>query len=135
MSYYKYFNPNPKGLETGDCVIRALCAVTGKSWYEVFDIICKNARENGVMPNSGTKFDVESRMKLFGLKRKVIPKPTKGGSCYTVEQFCKNHRKGKYILTIAHHEMAVVDGKYYDIYSCWDSKRVYSYYELEESFK
>lgn len=127
--YYKYFNPNPKGLETGDCVIRALCAITGKSWYEIFDIIVKHARDNCVMPNENQK-TIEYRMQLFGLKRYTIPKPKKGNKCYTVEQFCKEHTKGKYILKIAHHEMAVIDGQYYDIYPGWERSRVYSYYEL-----
>lgn len=126
--YFNHFNPNPKNLETGDCVIRALCAVTNKSWYEVFDIICAHARENAVMPNDN--WTTESRMNLFGLRRVKLPKPSKGEKCYKVEQFCKEHPKGKYILNMAHHEMAVIDGEYYDLYPGWETTRVYSYYEL-----
>ena len=33
--YFKYYNPNPEGHEDAcDCVVRALCAATGLSWYE-----------------------------------------------------------------------------------------------------
>lgn len=36
--YYKHFNPNPEGNEdAADCAIRALCAVSGLPWYEVYD--------------------------------------------------------------------------------------------------
>lgn len=128
--YYKHFNPNPKGLEVGDCVIRALCAITDKTWYEVFDIICAHARENAVMPNEGKQKFLEERMSLFNLKRVKIPKPRKGENCYTVATFCKNNPKGKYILNIAQHEMAVIDGEYYDLYPVWEKSRVYSYYEF-----
>ena len=128
--YYKHFNSNPKGIEGPDCVIRALSALTNKSWYEVFDIICAHARQNGVMPNDGSKANVEARMKLFGLKRCKVAKPKKGSTCYSVQQFCKDHPKGRYILIAAHHEVAVIDGYYYDLYPVWDSARVYSYYEL-----
>ena len=46
----------------------------------------------------------------------------------TVDSFAKNHPKGTYILNVANHEVAVVDGKYYDT---WDSgyKSLYGYYE------
>ena len=40
----------------------------------------------------------------------------------------KDHPTGRYIVTVAHHVVAVVDGKYYDT---WDSgeKSLYGYYE------
>lgn len=129
--YYKHFNPNPRGLEIGDCVIRALCAVTDKSWYDIFDIICKHARDNAIMPNESLRKFVEQRMSLFGLRLVKLAKPNKGEKCYTVSRFCKEHNKGKYILNVANHEIAIVDGHYYDIYPCWDNSRVYSYYEFK----
>ena len=54
--YYKYFNPNPEGHEDAcDCVVRALCAATGLSWYEVYDKCCEIGKEYGVMPNASGK--------------------------------------------------------------------------------
>lgn len=38
----KYYNPNSGGNEdAADCVIGTLCAVTGLSWYEVYDKCCE----------------------------------------------------------------------------------------------
>ena len=130
MSYYKYFNPNPKGLEMGDCVIRSLCAATKLTWYEVFDKLTEFARNNCVVLNEGHSKIVESRMKYFGFIRNKIGKPTKGSRSYTVADFCKDHSEGKYILNLQHHMIAVINGEYYDIYPCWDNSKVYCYYEL-----
>ena len=56
----------------------------------------------------------------------------KGSTRPTVDGFAKEHPKGTYILNVAHHVVACVDGKYYDT---WDSgyKSLYGYYEEEGS--
>ena len=128
-NYYECFNPNPLNKETGDCVFRALCAVTGLSWYEVFDRCCKIARENGTIPNSGDKSFVLIRAKEFGLEPRTIPRPKKGQKSITVQDFCKQHPVGKFILSTADHNVGVVDGKYYDLYPNYGQK-VYKYYEV-----
>ena len=53
----------------------------------------------------------------------------KGTKRPTVDSFAKEHKKGTYIASVAHHVVAIVDGKYYDT---WDSgyKSLYGYYEL-----
>ena len=128
-NYFVYFNPNPKQLTgVGDCTIRALCAVTGFSWYEVWDRVMAGAREACMFPNF-KPFEVK-RMEMFGLKKGVIPRPKKGEKSTRVQDFCKAHPIGRYVLTTAHHEIGVVDGKYYD--TCVNSgHKVYSYWELE----
>ena len=52
----------------------------------------------------------------------------KGSKRPTVDSFAKDHPNGSYILSVANHVVAVVDGKYYDT---WDSgyKSLYGYYE------
>ena len=119
--YFKYYNPNPEGHEDAcDCVVRALCAATGLSWYEVYDKCCEIGKKySGI------------RAEAFGLESRVIPAPKKGERSMTVQKFCEKHRKGKYILTTAHHDIAVVNGKYLDLQEDYGSK-VYKYYELVE---
>ena len=68
-------------------------------------------------------------MNLFGLEKRSIPRPKKGETSLDVQQFCKLHPKGRYILKTAHHNIGVVDGKYYDLFVNYGQK-VYSYYEL-----
>ena len=50
---YKYYQPNEKDLkdEYGDCVVRALTKVTGKTWRQVFDELLPYAYELQCMPN------------------------------------------------------------------------------------
>ena len=131
--YYKYYNPNPEGNEdAADCVIRALCAVTGLGWYEVYDKCCEIGRKYGRMPNNSTLKFMKIRNEAFGLEPRVITAPKRGEKSVTVQKFCEKHKKGKYILSVANHEVAVVDGKYWDI---WESheRKVYKYYELVEA--
>ena len=35
-----YYNPNPKGKDTGDCAIRALMLLFDKTWYEIYHDLC-----------------------------------------------------------------------------------------------
>jgi hypothetical protein len=56
----------------------------------------------------------------------------KGSKRPTVKSFAMSHPKGKYIVSVAHHVVAVVDGMYYDT---WDSgyKSLYGYYTKVET--
>ena len=38
MAEWVYFNPNPAGARTGDCVIRAICAATGQDWDTTYTV-------------------------------------------------------------------------------------------------
>lgn len=127
--YYEYFQPNPYERKTTDCTIRAICAVTGLNWYEVFDKVIAEARKEGFYPND--KNFMEQRLKIFGLEKRTISRPKKGQKSMTVRQFCKDNPKGKYVLSTAHHNIGVVNGKYYDTFLDCGSK-VYTYYELKE---
>jgi hypothetical protein len=31
-----FYNPNPKRKLVDDCVVRAICKVTGKTWHDVY---------------------------------------------------------------------------------------------------
>ena len=127
--YWNYFNPNPRNsTKASDCTIRAVCAVTDLSWYEVFDKLVALARENCTIPNS--KSIRADRMKLFNLKKITLPKVKRGGKRPTVETWCKQHPTGKYILGVSKHEVGVVNGKYYDTWRSGDYS-VYSAWELE----
>ena len=34
-SVFQYFNANPNGVNTNDCVVRAIIGVTGQEWEDV----------------------------------------------------------------------------------------------------
>lgn len=46
---YDYYNANPLGLFTDDCVIRALSCALGKSWDSVYDELSDEAQAKGTL--------------------------------------------------------------------------------------
>lgn len=126
MKKYQYYQPNKKDLKDtyGDCVIRALTKVTGKSWLEVFDELLPYARELQCMPNSKPAYEtylLNNGFEYVGVSNK------KGTKRPTVESFTKAHKEGTYILRVANHIVASVDGVYYDTWDC-GSKSMYGYW-------
>ena len=129
-SSWQFYQPNKKDPknEYGDCVIRALCKVTGKEWLEVFDDLTPYVREVQANPNAPqvySKYLEDNGFKWVGIK--VV----KGSKRPTVDSFTKEHPEGTYILRVSHHIVAVADGAFWDT---WDSghKSVYGYYTKED---
>ena len=123
---FEYYQPNQKDIKDkyGDCVIRALTKVLGKSWVEVFDELTPIARKIQTMPNCKPAYEEYLKIKGFiyqGISNK------KGSKRPTVESFTKEHPIGTYYLNVANHCVAVVDGKFYDT---WNSghKSLYGYW-------
>ena len=130
--YYKYYQPNDKDLKdkTGDCQVRALSKALNISWLEAFDLtipICRRLQTYTIFDGNHEK-TVEAMQDLGFAYTGVSSK--KGSKRPTVKEFAKSHPTGRYIVKVAHHVVAVVDGVYYDT---WDSgyKSLYGYYELK----
>lgn len=124
---FQYYQPNKKDLKDtkGDCVIRALTKVLNKDWFDVFDDLIPYAKANQCMPNDKDvlkDYLLTQNFKYVGVSNK------KGTVRPTVESFTKQHKTGTYILIVAHHVVASIDGHYYDT---WDSgcKSLYGYWE------
>lgn len=64
------------------------------------------------------------------IRHKVVRE--KGKKAMNVDRFCKEHPEGRYILRLANHQMGVVNGKYYELYPCWEKATVYTYWEYKE---
>lgn len=131
---FVYYQPNKKDLQDryGDCTIRALSKVFDCDWLTAFKKtipFCIEYQTPNIF-NLPCKIEQEV-MKQLGFVYTGIS--NRGGAKRpTVEQFAKNHPTGRYICNVANHEVAVVDGKYYDT---WDSgqKSLYGYYELNNT--
>lgn len=135
MNYgrFVYYQPNKKDVKdkVGDCQIRALAKVLDKSWGEVFDLITPICREQQVMDIFSCDLaKTKEALHKLGFEYTGVSN-RKGVKRPTVDTFAKTHKTGSYIVTVAHHVVAVVDGKYYDT---WDSgyKSLYGYYELKK---
>ncbi len=106
---YRFYNPNPLGKQVGDCVIRAISKITQQSWRDTYmDIVMEGFRMCD-MPSSNSVWG--SYLMSNGFKRKVIDNTCP--DCYTINDFCLEHPKGKYILATGEHVVAVIDGDYF----------------------
>ena len=121
------YNPNPNhNTKANDCTIRAYCAAEKLEWDDAYDIACRYGKNLAFMPNDGNavKHIVEEE---FGYTRKKLSKEDKGEHGMTVNDFAIKYNKGTYLVEVAKHLVAVIDGEYYD---SWDSgkKKIRGYY-------
>ena len=126
---YVYYQPNKKDLKDkyGDCTIRALSKALNCTWLEAFDLtipICRREQVSNIFDapcKIEREFLAELGFDYYGVSNK------RGMTRPTVDEFAKSHTIGTYICNVANHEVAVVDGKYYDTWDC-GHKSLYGYY-------
>ena len=126
MAYIR-LNENPFGLNTGDCVIRAISTALNYNWFMVHDELSFLSRKMADMPSSNRVW----KKYLYDLGFEETPIINTCPDCLTVEEFAYNHPKGRYILSTCEykkaeegifvtgsHVIALIDGNWYDT---WDS--------------
>lgn len=123
---YVYYNPNPERSDAIDCVVRAICKVTGQTWREVFRKIADEGEAVYDMPSSNHVWG--GYLRKIGFRRFGLPDSCP--DCYTVAQFALDHPDGIYILAAGAHVVALVFGTYYDTWNCGD--RVVDFYWYKE---
>lgn len=118
-----YYNANPYGRLTGDCVIRAISVSTGKSWNDIFEGLSRKAYQLKDMPSVNpiwAEYLLENGYSVYDL-------PDTCPRCYTVKDFAKEHRKGNYVLGTGNHAVTVIDGYYIDNWDCGDEVPKYMF--------
>lgn len=123
---YQYYNNNPSGRVTGDCVVRAVSLATGDDWQKSYIGIAFQGFLMGDMPSSDAVWGAYLRNN--GFKRYAIPNVC--DDCYTISDFIEDHPKGIYTLGTGNHAVTVIDGVAYD---AWDSTNEFPifYYSQE----
>lgn len=127
---FVYYQPNEKDLKDnyGDCTIRALSKALGVTWIEAFDLTLPICRREQVTNIFGGDLNLRKKMlEELGFSYTGVSNK-RGTKRPTVDSFAKDHPKGRYICTVANHEVAVVDGKFYDTWDCGDCS-LYGYFE------
>ena len=103
-------NENPLNERVGDCVIRAISTALGQDWVKTYAELCVQGLMFCDLPSSNAVWG--SYLAHKGYKRFAIPNDC---NCYTVENFCKDHPNGTYILGTGTHALTVISGNYYDV--------------------
>lgn len=111
---WKKYNPNPEHARVGDCAIRAIAKATGTDWEHSFAGLLVMGFMMGDLPSANHVWGAYLRRN--GYKREVIPNSCP--DCYTVADFCRDNPKGKFVLALSGHVVAIDDGDWYDT---WDS--------------
>lgn len=124
---YRFFNANPSQKIVKDCVKRSIALLTGKSYHDV------SLELNRLKATTGaTKFNDNANWETYVARLgwpRTSYKAVAGQLRMNGERFCLSHPRGKFLLRMAHHLTAVIDGKIYDTWDC-SGKCVYASYEV-----
>lgn len=119
---YIHYNENPCGINTGDCVIRAISIVTGQTWQKVYAGLCLQGYLNCAWGNFNSVW--ADYLRYLGFRRHTI------GTRQTVAEFAADHPHGRYVLGTGSHAVALIDG---NIIDSWDSSQeIPLYYFVKE---
>lgn len=108
------YNPNPGGLNVGDCTVRAISKALGQTWGQTYVGLALEGFSLGDMPSANHVWGAYLRRN--GFRRSILPDTCP--DCYTVADFARDHPSGTYLLALAGHVVCVMDGDWYDT---WDS--------------
>ena len=126
MSNWQSYNANPLNNRVGDCTVRAISKVLEQDWHETYLGLCLQGFEMADMPSANHVWGSYLRKK--GFERQPILNSC--SDCYTDDDFCNEHKNGKYVLALNSHVVAVIDGIFFDT---WNSgNEVVLYYWLRE---
>lgn len=124
---FKEYNVHPKGIRTGDCVVRAIATASGKDYVECRRELNQKKREWNFTSYKDTQF----LYRYFESSPRLIFKAVKGQPRIKGSDFCELHPKGTYILKMAGHVAACIDGVILDTWDC-SYRSVYTAWEIKK---
>lgn len=109
---YFFYNANPKGLFTDDCVCRSISVAEGITWEQCHEKLSDLSREEGKLLNDADFVEhyLDERYPRL---------------CFydmTVGDFSKAAPKGHFVATMNNHITAIIDNIIVDIFDCSDRK-------------
>lgn len=121
------YNANPRGINTGDCVIRAISKAMDLDWEKVYMALTVKGLEKAMWGDTNAVW--EKYLRENGFEQHVLPDTCP--DCYTIADFADDHRTGTFIVATGSHVVTVQDGNYFD---SWDSGNLIPsyYFELKE---
>lgn len=135
ITRYNYYNAHPEGKRVGDCVKRAITVVTKMDYHTVQLELNRYKKVTGAKKFNERKNCGEYVEKVLHMEKLSFPAQA-GVHRMNGYSFAKSFPNGRYILNMAGHWTACVDGVIYDTWDCRE-KCVYTAYRLrsEEDLK
>ena len=127
--YYHFFNKNPKGRRTTDCVVRAAAIVRNQSWEQTYKDLFELGISSGRPPEDD--WVVSKYLESKGCLKISQPKKIDGTKftgeevCHLIQEDCfiSNHGMNlseyNFFINIGtHHCSCIIKGKINDIWNC-----------------
>lgn len=114
---YCYFNPNPRGAETGDCVKRAIVVATGKDYKELELDMNRNKRVKSERYNYRTNYTHYIEDILHGKYINMsVPKGRAKWHVNTIKKIIGEYPDLTAILVVSHHLIGIRDNTIFDLF-------------------
>ena len=124
MSTWIKYNANPSQNNTDDCAVRAVAVALDVDWDTAFDLIAENAKYMHQMMHRNVAW--WSVLRQHGFRRAIIPNTCP--DCYSVDDFCRDHPYGVFLLGFYDHVAIIVDGRVIDSFDSRDLIPIYYWY-------
>lgn len=98
----------------GDCVIRAISKALDQPWTQTYVDLSLQGYLMGDLLSSNAVWN--AYLKGKGFTRDIVSNDCP--DCYTIDDFCREHQQGTYVIGTGTHAVCVIDGILYDT---WDS--------------
>ena len=119
MSCFCYYNAHPKGLIVPDCVKRAISVASKMDYKEVSKALNRYKKVTGADTFNSNRNEEKFMVNVLNAIQESYP-AVKGQPRMNGERFALSHPKGRYVLQMAGHLTACVDGIIYDTWNCTD---------------
>lgn len=124
-----HYNPNPvRASAVGDCSVRAIAKALHLTWEQAYAKLAMQGYLMGDVISSDLVWG--SVLREAGFSREMIPNTCP--DCYTVEEFCKDHPEGVFVLKSDGHVATVEDGVLYDSWNSEMNTPIYYWYQKGE---
>lgn len=110
---FKYFNSHPED-KTSESTTRAVSKLFGCSWTIARYFLSVLALDMQESPDSIAVFD--KLMKDNDYRKCVITNDK--GDCYTIKDFCNEHKHGHFAVFYNGGIVPIIDGHYYAPFDC-----------------
>lgn len=125
MFSYRYFNPNPRGAVTGDCVKRAIVVATGMDYRELEKSMNANKRNKELAYNCRKNWEHYLRVHLkFTKIGYVTPAKTNTWHVTTIDKVLGDYPHLTFVLRVTKHLIGIKNNTIYDLDSNFERDKM-----------